>query len=171
MARKSKGFEELLSESKYIQQQEKQWEDLKEKLSKTSTREKIEEKIQRVKEAPGVEKMSEVLLEFIEPYREYVDTKAAMKRLIGMAVMAWNTSLEPENEQEEMVEEIVNEIVKDDDEELKKQAKQILEELITRKKSYFSENKRMIMDVTINKKAGKDQLSVISNLIETTDEK
>ena len=159
MARKSKGFGELLSESKYIQQKQKQIEVVKKKFSKES----IGKEIQVVPETSAAQKMSEVLLDFIEPYREYVDTKAACQRLIGMAVMAWNTSLVPESEQPEMIDKFVNEVVPDDDEELKKQAKQILEELIARKKRYFCENRRIIMDFTLIQKGEKYHLSVISN--------
>lgn len=44
--------------------------------------------------------MSEVLLEFLAPYRHEAQDDAALERLIALAVVAWNVSLLPESEQE-----------------------------------------------------------------------
>lgn len=52
----------------------------------------------------GETKMSEVLLEFIEPYSQYWKTKEELNKLLGVAVIAWNAALLPGNERKEIIE-------------------------------------------------------------------
>lgn len=93
MARKSKGFNELLETQKRTQQKQKFLEGFKSKLE----REPIgSSKI--VISSTGEAKMSEVLTDFIAPYRQEVDTEEAYQRLLELAVTAWNTALLPESE-------------------------------------------------------------------------
>src|SRR6516162_3546673 len=49
--------------------------------------------------------MSEVLLEFISPYRDKAADDAALERLIGLGIMAWNVALLPEAEREKTIDE------------------------------------------------------------------
>src|SRR5216683_2104994 len=41
----------------------------------------------------GEEKMSAILLQFIEPYRSLVDDYQGMRRLVSVAVVAWNATI------------------------------------------------------------------------------
>ncbi|MBC8462076.1 MAG: hypothetical protein H8D67_29255 [Deltaproteobacteria bacterium] len=43
----------------------------------------------------GEVKMSEVIMDFIEPYREYANTYEAHRKLITLALLAWNAALLP----------------------------------------------------------------------------
>lgn len=161
MVRKSKGFNELLETQKRTQQQQKFLESFKSKLE----REPIgSENV--VFSSTEEAKMSEVLTEFIAPYRQEVDTEEAYQRLLELAVMAWNAALLPELEQQRMINTMLTEGFPKVNKEIKQGVRDILEELIARKKQYFSENKRLIIDFEL-KDTGKDyHLSVASTLSE-----
>ncbi len=44
--------------------------------------------------------MSEVLLDFIEPYRSFADTDEAVEKLVIIGITAWNVSMLPEDERD-----------------------------------------------------------------------
>ena len=44
-------------------------------------------------------KMSDVLEEFVEPYLEFAETEEAYRKLLSVAVVAWNVALFPEKGQ------------------------------------------------------------------------
>ena len=161
MARKSKEFGELLKPKKSSQRQEKFSERFKSNLERgTVGGEKI------VISPPGEAKMSDVLTDFVAPYRTEVDTEVAYQRLLELAIMAWNTALLPEPEQLEMIDRMLVEGFPKVNKELKQEFKNILEQFIARKNQYFSENKRLIIDFEL-KDPGKDyHLSVASTLSE-----
>jgi hypothetical protein len=46
----------------------------------------------------GIEKMSEILLRFVEPYMELVTTDEALEKLLTVAIVAWNAAMLPPNE-------------------------------------------------------------------------
>src|SRR4051812_46828121 len=50
-----------------------------------------------VYEPAGREKMSEVLEDFIEPYRDMADGENALRKLLTLALLAWNAALLPED--------------------------------------------------------------------------
>ena len=52
-------------------------------------------------------KMSEVLEEFIAPYREFADTEEAFRKLLVTAVIAWNTALFSAEEREAHLEKML----------------------------------------------------------------
>lgn len=161
MARKSKEFGELLRPQKRSQRQQKFVEGLKSKLERGPL---CPEKI--VISPPGEAKMSEVLTDFVRPYRLEADTEEAYRNLLELAIIAWNTSLLSQPEQQEMVNRMLTEGFPKATKELKQEVKDILEELITRKYQYYSENKRFIVEFDL-KDLGRDyHLSVASTLNE-----
>jgi len=48
-----------------------------------------------IENPPGIEKMSDLLSEFAEPYVEFASTEEDYKGLIGMAALAWNLAACP----------------------------------------------------------------------------
>jgi hypothetical protein len=54
--------------------------------------------------------MSEVLLEFLAPYRHETQDDAALEKLIALAVVAWNVSLLPESERDGALHRLVPEL-------------------------------------------------------------
>jgi len=161
MARKSKEFGELLRPQKSSQRQEKFLERFKSNLERGPLGgEKI------VISPPGEAKMSDVLTDFVAPYRTEVDTEIAYQRLLELAIMAWNTALLPAPEQPEMIDRIIAEGFPKAHQELKQGMKDILDQFLARKNQYFSENKRLIIDFEL-KDTGRDyHLSVASTLSE-----
>lgn len=114
-------------------------------------------------EPSGQVKMSEVLADFVEPYLEFADTEEAYQKLLTLAVVAWNTSLFPEEEQQDMIDKTL-EAMPETPEEVKTGLKEIVNMLMARKKIYFSEYKRMIIDFELTDTGRGYHLSVVSTL-------
>lgn len=88
-------------------------------------------------------KMSEVLWSFVEPYREFANTEEALRRLLTLAVLAWDAALLPEEERPPM------------------------DELIERKERYFSQYKRPIVDFELQDR-GRDYHLIVVSFLEDT---
>jgi hypothetical protein len=97
-----------------------------------------------IESADGV-KMSEVLEAFIEPYMEFAETEESFQKLVTIAVVAWNTSLLPRNEQTK----VVNDLLQSLPPETQADAKSIVKELMRRKRRYFSKIRRAIIDFEV----------------------
>jgi hypothetical protein len=112
-------------------------------------------------EPGGEEKMSEVIMSFVEPYRDYARTYEELNKLIALAVVAWNAALLlPKNEWKEMVDKISSSFSPSDAEDFR----QIAEMLIERKRRYFSDDKRLILDYHLSESREGFHLSVASML-------
>ena len=61
-----------------------------------------------VSHRPGEERMSEVLMEFVDPYTVHAGTEEQWRKLLGVAVIAWNASMFPPGERKRMVDEQIN---------------------------------------------------------------
>jgi hypothetical protein len=119
----------------------------------------LEEK-EVVFEPGGEEKMSEVIMSFVEPYRDYAHTYEELNKLITLAIVAWNAALLPKDEWKEMVDKISSSFSPSDAEDFK----QITEMLVERKRRYFSDNKRLILDYHLSESREGFHLSVASML-------
>jgi len=116
----------------------------------------------------GQVRMSDVLADFVEPYRQSADTEEAYRKLLTLAVMAWNTALLPEKAQHAMVDRVLDEGLPTAPPELKTGLKEIVHRLMARKKVYFSENKRTIIDFELTDTGRGYHLAVASTLEETS---
>jgi len=112
----------------------------------------------------GEVKMSEVLREFVDPYYEFAKSKEAYNRLFTLGVLAWNTSLLPKEKHKDMMEKILTTSFSSYDELLKMEAGDIVSELIKRKKKYYSENKRFIVDFKVKDTGSDFHITVASTL-------
>jgi len=54
--------------------------------------------------------MSEVLLEFIKPYRDFAQSDSDLQKLIGLGIVAWNVSLLPANEREGALNDLLTDL-------------------------------------------------------------
>lgn len=108
----------------------------------------------------GKKKMSEVILDFIAPYVPAAQSEARYRRLLSVAVVAWNASLCPPLERRRILDSVIYEAMPYGAED----TKLVIEELVRRKECYFSDNKRLILsyDLTITKEGS--HLSVASSL-------
>jgi len=109
----------------------------------------------------GETKMSEVLLEFVEPYPQYWKTKEELTKLLGVAIIAWNAALLPGNERKEIIENAV----KVAPPEIRQDMKAIVEEMIQRKETHFAHNKRMIMNYQVTMTKEGPHVTVLSTFL------
>ena len=93
----------------------------------------------------GEVKMSEVLREFIEPYADDADTDESFKKLLTVAVIAWNASLLPDKDRQDLIDKTITILQP----ELRQEMKGILERMIQRKEAHFGHIRRMIIDCQI----------------------
>jgi len=107
-------------------------------------------------------KMSEVLTDFARPYREKADTEESYRRLLTLAMVAWNASFLPEDKRQEMVDRILNEGIPTATEELKAGLRNIVTELIKRKEDYFPNYTQKIVEFELTDRGRNYHLSVAS---------
>ena len=141
------------------QRKQKRFENLEKKLEQGPFR---KDKI--VIEPSGEVKMSKVLTDFVEPYLEFTETEEDYRKLLALSVMAWNASFLPEKEQQEMIDRVLDKGIPTGTEELKAGLKEIVNELIVRKKIYFPEYTRMIIDFEVTDTGRDYHLAVASTL-------
>lgn len=110
-----------------------------------------------IRDPTGV-KMSEVLLDFIEPYYHGVDTEEAMRKLVTTALVAWNTALMPTEAQDEQLEAVAQALPDETVEDFYV----IVGEMIERKNRYFAEYTRYILDYELTGEGDDYHISVIS---------
>ena len=60
-----------------------------------------------VYEPEGQEKMSAVLEDFVEPYRDMAETYDEFHNLLDLAMLAWNAALLPEDKRRAMVDDVL----------------------------------------------------------------
>ncbi len=108
--------------------------------------------------------MSEVLMDFVEPYLEFADTEEDFRKLLTLAAIAWNASFLSKEEQQDIVDSILDEGIPGATEELKTGLKEIVNMLIARKKAYFSQYTRRIIDFELTDIGRGYHLSVASTL-------
>jgi len=111
----------------------------------------------------GTEKMSEVILRFAEPLKDAYGMLP--KAMLEMAIILWNASFMPSDMQRKAVEDIVN-VFPSDDSEARREMSFIAHMLLERKKQYFSENKRLIMDYHITESTHSIHVDVVSTVPE-----
>ena len=103
-------------------------------------------------------KMSEVLEEFVKPYRELAETEEAYRNLITVAAIAWNVTLFNKKERLSWLDKQLLTLPEDE----REVGREIIEELVVRKERFFSQYRRMIIDFEVAD-IGRDwHLSVIS---------
>ncbi|HLG15522.1 MAG TPA: hypothetical protein VJH03_13625 [Blastocatellia bacterium] len=112
-------------------------------------------------EPRGKAKMSEVLAEFIEPYRDdSISDFEDLDQLIAVGVIAWNVALLPGRERKKMVDRFVNEVAVTDSRVLRR----FIEDMIERKRTHFREHNRLIMDYKVTATPNGPHLSVFSSI-------
>ncbi|MFQ5811959.1 MAG: hypothetical protein ACE5I2_02020 [Anaerolineae bacterium] len=107
--------------------------------------------------------MSEVLTAFIEPYIESASTEEAHRKLLMLAIVAWNAALLPEEDQQDIVDKAV-EAIPAASWAMRAYMRTFMSKLIKRKKTYFSEYTRMILDFELTDMGEGYHLSVASTL-------
>jgi hypothetical protein len=109
---------------------------------------------------PGKERMSDVLEEFIEPFIPLVPGPEGFRKLVSVAVIAWNAALLPDDERNALIEKAMDaasEDVRDD-------LEQVLADMIHRKLAFFADNRRTILSYQLTPGPRGPHLSVLSTL-------
>jgi len=114
------------------------------------------------------EKMSEVLLEFMEPYQKYATTPTAYEKLVALAVVAWNAALLEETERQNLLDKPIETILAMAGKEWENDLVNILMALIQRKERYFADNKRLIFSYHVSQTKEGYHLSVASTAESTS---
>ncbi len=161
MARKSKGFQELLKQKKSSQAQQKSMESLKKKIQNSALGELVSDVVIGTNSA---EKMSEILHEFISPYLRPEYNLQRRKSILGLAAIAWNSALLVDKQLN--VDDFLEKSLIDHDAETKEDVKKFVHELIARKIEYFSDIKRLIVNFEITESGEEYNISVASTPIE-----
>ena len=112
--------------------------------------------------------MSDVLRDFVEPYRKFTDTEDAYRKLLTLGVVAWGAALLPKKEQQDRVDSILSKGIPTADGELETGLKEIVNRLIVRKETHFSEYRRDIIDFELKDTGSGYHLSVASLFGETS---
>ena len=107
-------------------------------------------------------KMSEVILDFAEPLLNTIDDDDELfKDVISFAVICWNISFLPENEQKKMIRSLVDEMAKSDYL-LRLSVKNDIRMLLNRKETFFADEKRMVVNYEIIEENGSRRLLAMS---------
>jgi hypothetical protein len=119
---------------------------------------------QVVYEPAGREKMSEVLEDFIEPFRELAEGEDEFRNLLNLGMLAWNAALMPEGERQAMIDEILGSALSRASEADRAHARMLVEALIRRKEEHFAANQRAIFSFELTDTGRGYHLSVASTL-------
>jgi len=111
----------------------------------------------------GTEKMSEVIFRFAEPFKD--EYGMVPKEMLEIAIILWNASFMPSDRQRKAVEDVVN-VLPSENTEARRELFVIANRLLERKKQYFSDNQRMIMDYHITESAHGIYVDVMSTVPE-----
>jgi hypothetical protein len=106
----------------------------------------------------GVEKMSEVLTDFIEPYADLCKTEEELNKLLDVAIVAWNAALVQGDERDKLLRDILGTVPPD----ARPDLSAILTDLIRRKETYFASNMRMILSYEVTMGPDGFRLNVLS---------
>jgi hypothetical protein len=117
-----------------------------------------------VYEPAGREKMSEVLEDFIEPYRDLADTEDAFRKLLNLGMLAWNAALLPEDKRRAMIDETLGAGFSRASSPDRAQARGFVEEMVRRKLEHFPDNRRSIISFELTDTGTGYHLAVASTL-------
>lgn len=109
---------------------------------------------------PGEVKMSEVLWDFIEPYADTWETEDQLRKLIVVALVAWNAAISPVDRAKSLVESTMATLPPD----AREDYLQVIAELMERKLMFFADNTRMIIDYKLTMTDDGPHVTVISSL-------
>lgn len=103
-------------------------------------------------------RMSEVMDEFLDPYRDPAGTIDEYRKLLILGIMAWNLALLPESKRSRMFGELSAGFPAD----ARVVGERIITELIVRKERDFPQHRRMILDFEVIDAGSHWDLSLVS---------
>ena len=129
------------------------------------------ENIRFYEPSSGELKMSAVILELVDPLIEkHGNTDKRIKTIISIAIIVWNISVIPQKEPQLLHEQLYNEVIdrlapEGGTFEDIKVLKYLIYTVLERKKKYFPDIKKMIIDYELSISDGSINLNVVSSPI------
>lgn len=111
-------------------------------------------------EAPGLVKMSKVIVDFIEPFLEMAENNEAEEFIVMLSAMSWNANLLPKKEQKSFIKNIEKEVGEQGAEMFKLMRKMIA----AYKKEKYPNLNRYILDYQIRYTKDGMHLNVVSSI-------
>ena len=132
------------------------------KLKRRSRSKQYEVEPLRPQQSFHTGKMSEVILDFAEPLLNTIDDDDELfEDAISFAVICWNASFLPEKERKKIVCSMVDEMAKSDVL-LRLRVQGDIRMLLERKKTFFADEKRMVLNYKIIEENGSRRLLAMS---------
>lgn len=141
MARKAKGFNEMLLEKRWEAATGKSLECLRARMLAES-----DGNLKMVTTSDNMVKMSIALKDLIEPYEVFCFTEEAMNQLLQIGVMAWNLANTPTKQKKALRKKVMAFMEDAVTPECVDKAADFLDTLLERKKELYPNDKRFIMD-------------------------
>jgi hypothetical protein len=159
MAKKSKGFRELIAQENLKKRDKQSFERLKNTVIESG----LGEPGMTFAENPeGYEKMSEILIEFVKPFLDKANSHQRREALFSVAVVSWNLAIVPENERQKMLKMMSKKLRNKQDPEFAKDTQSLIEEFIERKLTFFADNNRFITGFELDDRSDSFYISVSS---------
>lgn len=159
MARKSKGFRELLIQESLTNKNKDSFEEVNNAVIKS----RLDAQGGKFVENPeGHEKMSEVLIEFVKPFLDKATTYQRRQALFSLAIASWNMAIVPEKERPKILKDMLKKLDKNKDPEFTNDTRILVEQFIERKLTFFADYNRLITDFEISERPGFVDISVAS---------
>jgi hypothetical protein len=115
-----------------------------------------------VVEPPGVKKLSQVLVEFIEPYADLCTDDNRFGRIISVAVVAWNAACYSGSKRTEFLQKMLQLVPPEGREGMAS----IVAEMIERKERYYADDRRFVVSYQVIPTPQGRQLGVMSTRLE-----
>ncbi len=108
--------------------------------------------------------MSEVILDFAKPLLDECDDEESEKSAIGLAILIWNASLFPKKDRDKEIQKIISGTIPANDISDLAAMKHYVNMLLERKKKYYPNNKKFIVNYQFSVSRNSRRLDVASTL-------
>jgi hypothetical protein len=112
-------------------------------------------------ELRGVDKMSEILIDFAQPLLELVDKE---KLMLALAMAAWNIAIFPEEDRNAKIDELVTKCLPQDDPQFLEMIKAVIGNLVLSKLKMYPDNERILLGYEFIESGDKRTLNVMSTM-------
>jgi hypothetical protein len=160
MARKSKGFSDLLAKTRIQQGIEPSMNKLGKKV-----KEAFGQDVQLLRDQPGLASMSEALEELVRPYVQLEFSRHQLESMLSLGVIAWNLSIMGKESSQKILDKSLSDAMRGLGAEALEVSRFLVTEMIQRKKELFPDNDRMMMHFDLHfAGAGQYNISVASSM-------
>lgn len=126
----------------------------------------LPENMKYIRRPAGETKISAVFLAFIDPFKKYATTSAAMEKLVVLGICAWNAGVIPEAERQKLMDGVVRNVLAQAREEWRRDLDYILTSLLKRKEQFFADDHRYILTYHLEDTGANYHLSMVSTTLD-----